>query len=86
LIDKLILFIRTRFGGIKYTKKAILCQGILAQDLGFILGAFSEGIRGILEIEVERGRLQRSGEALQGVLRLIRAQRFLPPSIPDLYD
>jgi hypothetical protein len=49
LIDKLILFIRTRFGGIKYTKKAILCQGILAQDLGFILGAFSEGIRGILE-------------------------------------
>jgi len=77
---------RTRFGGIKYTKKAILCQGILAQVLGFVLGAFSAGIRGILGIGVERGRFQRSGEALEAVLRLIWAHRFLPPSIPDLYD
>jgi hypothetical protein len=64
----------------------ILGQGILAQDLGFVWGAFSAGIRGIFGLEVERGRFQRFAEVRQAFLRLIRAHRFLPPSIPDLYD
>jgi len=37
-------------------------------------------------VEVERGRFQRFAEVRQAFLRLIRAHRFLPPSIPDLYD
>jgi hypothetical protein len=48
------------------------------------LGAFSGGIRGIFEEEVERGCFQRFGEARQAFLKLIGAQRFLPPRIPHL--
>jgi hypothetical protein len=40
----------------------------------------------IFEVEVERGRFQRFAEVRQALLRLIRAHRLLPPSIPDLYD
>jgi len=49
------------------------------------LGAFSTGVRGNLSGEVGRERFQPFGEAPQGVLRVIRAHRFLPPSIPHLF-
>jgi hypothetical protein len=51
-----------------------------------LFGAVSAGIRGILGVEVGRGCLQRFDEDRQAFLRLIGAHRFLPPSIPDLYD
>ncbi len=45
-------------------QKGELCaKGILAQDLGFVWGAFPGGIRGILGVEAERGRFQPLGEA-----------------------
>jgi hypothetical protein len=74
LIDKNLLW-----GRLNIQKRKLCVKGILAQDLGFVLGGFSAGIRGILGIAVERGRFQRSGEALQEVLRLIRAHRLLQP-------
>jgi hypothetical protein len=44
----------------------------------------TEGIRGILGVEVGRGRFQRLGEDRQAFLRLTGAHRFLLPPIPHL--
>ncbi|MCX5908055.1 MAG: hypothetical protein NTY64_12960 [Deltaproteobacteria bacterium] len=52
--------------------------------LGLFGGLFCGGSGGV-GVEVERGRFQRFAEVRQAFLRLIRAHRFLPPSIPDLY-
>jgi len=49
-------------------------QGILAQDLGVVLGRFQRGF----------GGFQPFGEGCQAVL--ILAHRFLPPCFPDFYD
>jgi hypothetical protein len=50
------------------------------------LGCLFSGVSGVFGVEVERGRFQRFAEVRQAFLRLIRAHRFLPPRIPDLYD
>ncbi len=66
---------------VEYTKKGIVRQGNFGLRFSICLPAFLVGIRRIFGLEVERGRFQRSGKARQPVLRLIRANRFLPASI-----
>ncbi|MDP3038651.1 MAG: hypothetical protein Q8O18_02120, partial [Deltaproteobacteria bacterium] len=72
-------------GGLNIQKRQLCVKGFLAQDLGFVLGRFQRGFGRILGVEVERRRFRPLGEARQAFLRLIRAHRFLPPRIPDLY-
>jgi hypothetical protein len=58
------------WGGLNIQKRRLCFKGILAQDLGFVLRAFSAGIRGIFGLEAERGRFQRFAEVRQAFLRL----------------
>jgi hypothetical protein len=83
------------WGGLKIQKRQLCVKGILEQGIleqyfrtrsWVCFGSFSAGIRGVFGVEVERGRIQRFAEVRQAFLRLIRTHRFLPPSIPDLYD
>jgi hypothetical protein len=54
-------------------------QGNFSTKSWVWFGAFSEGIRGIFGVEVERGRFQRSDEARQALLRLIRGTGSFRP-------
>jgi hypothetical protein len=64
--------IRTRFGGLNIQKRRLCVKGILAQDLGFVWGAFSSGICGIFGINY----LAASSGALDRKLFSIRRKRL----------
>jgi hypothetical protein len=53
IIDK-----NSLWGGLNIQKRQFCVKGILAQDLGFVWGAFQRGFGGIFGLEVERGRFQ----------------------------